>query len=106
MRLEMDKMVNNMNGLLELNWQMILDILQLRMGQVYGQDNLIVIDTDSSEEDVLDTAPVPVPGPVEHRLVPIKELTESVVDSEEGSSGRDEVWEISCEEFVGSSPEL
>ena len=106
MRLEMDKMVNNMNGLLELNWQMILDILQLRMGQVYGQDNLIVIDTDSSEEDVLDTAPVPVPGPVEHRLVPIKELTESIVDSEEGSSGRDEVWEISCEEFVGSSPEL
>ena len=36
MRIEMDTMVNNMNGLLELNQQMIQDILQLRMSQVHG----------------------------------------------------------------------
>ena len=111
MRLEMDEMVNNMNGLLELNHQMIQDILQLRISQVHGQDNLIVVD-DSSEEDVLDTVPVPVPVPSRHELVPIVELTKSVRDSEEeDSSGgesdsEEEIWEISCEEFVGSSPEL
>ena len=105
MRVEMDTMVNNMNSLLELNCQMIQDILQLRMSQVHGWDNLIVVD-DSSEGDVLDTALVPVPGPVEHRLVPIEELTKSVADSEEESNSGNEVWEISCEEFVGSSPEL
>ena len=58
MRLEMDEMVGNMNSLLELNQQMIQDILQLRMSQVHGWDNLIVVD-DLSEEDVLDTALVP-----------------------------------------------
>ena len=72
--------LGNMNSLLELNWQMIQDILQLRMSQVHGWDNPIVVD-DSSEEDILDTALVPVPEPV-HRLVPILELMESVGDSE------------------------
>ena len=71
--------LGNMNSLLELNWQMIQDILQLRMSQVHGWDNPIVVD-DSSEEDILDTALVPVPEPV-HRLVPILELMESAGDS-------------------------
>ena len=85
---------------------MIQDILQLRMSQVHSWDNLIMLD-DSSEEDILDTAPVPVPEPVVHTLVPITELTESVEDSEEGDDDSgDEVWEISREEWVGSSPEL
>ena len=80
MRLEMDEMAGNMNGLLELNRQMIQDILQLRMSQVHGRDNPIVVD-DLSEADVLDTAPVPVPESVVHTLVPISELTESVGDT-------------------------
>ena len=109
MREDMDKMMRNMNGLLELNWQMIQDILQLRMSQVHGQDNLIVVD-DSSEEDVLDTALVLVPEPVVHTLVLISELSESREGSEEeeedGTDMEDEVWEISQEEFIGSSPEL
>ena len=103
--IQMDTMVNNMNGLLELNCQMIQHILQLRMSQVHGWGNLIVVN-DSSDEDVLDTALVPVPVPVEHRLVPIAELTESVESSKEEDDSGDEVWEVSCEEFVGSSPEL
>ena len=109
MQEEMDEMTRNMNGLLELNHQMISDILQLRMGLVHGQDNPIVVD-DSSEEDVLDTAPVPVPEPVVHTLVPILELTESREGSEEEeeeeTDTKDEVWEINREEFAGSSPEL
>ena len=64
-----------------------------------------MIDDEPPVEDMLDTALALVPGPVVHRLVPIKELTESIEDSEEESSG-DEVWEITCEEFVGSNPEL
>ena len=90
---------------------MIQDILQLRMSQVHGQDNPIVVD-DSSEEDVLDTALVPVPELGVHTLVPISELTESREGSEEEeeeeeeTSTEDEVWEISWEEFAGSSPEL
>ena len=84
---------------------MIQSIHQLQTSQVHNQDNLIVIDDKSSVEDILDTAPVPVLGPVKHRLVLIEELTESVEDSEESDSG-DEVWEITCEEFIGSSPEL
>ena len=108
MREDMDEMTRNMNGLLELNRQMIWDILQLRMSLVHGQGNLIVVD-DSSEEDVLDTAPVPVPGPVVHTLVPISELTESREGSEEEegeSDSEEEIWEISREEFGGFSPEL
>ena len=65
---------------------------------------------DSFKEDILDTAPVPVPEPVVHTLVPILELTESREGSEEEeeeeTDSRDEVWEIGREEFVGSSPEL
>ena len=106
---DMDKMMRNMNGLLELNRQMIQDILQLRMSQVHDQDNPIVVD-DLSKGDVLDTAPVLVPGLVVHTLVPISELTESREGSEEKEEEEtdmeDEVWEISREEFAGSSLEL
>ena len=106
MREDMDEMTRNMNGLLELNQQMIQDILQLRMSLVHGWDNLIVVD-NSSDEDVLDTAPVPVPQPVVHTLVLILELMESrEVSEEEKTDMDDEIWEISREEFHGSSPEL
>ena len=109
MREDMDKMTRNMNGLLELNWQMIRDILQLRMSVVHGRDNPIDV-VDSSEEDVVDTALVPVPQPLVHTLVPISELTESREGSEEEEEEEtdtdDEIWEISREEFLGSSPEL
>ena len=93
----MDEMTRNMNGLLELNQQMIRDILQLRMSVVHNRDNLIELD-DSSEGDVVDTAPVPVPQPVVHTLVPILELMESREGSEEEEEETDtddEVWEIS-----------
>ena len=56
--------------------------------------------------------PVPrsltVPRLVVHALVPISELTESREGSEEEEETdmEDEVWEISREEFIGSSPEL
>ena len=112
MREDMDEMTRNMNGLLELNRQMIRDILQLRMSVVHNRDNPIELDT-SSEVDVVDTAPVLVPQPVVHTLVPISELTESREGSEEEEGEEeeetdtdDEVWEISREEFHGSSPEL
>ena len=113
MREDIDEMTRNMNGLLELNRQMIWDILQLRMSVVHGRNNLIEVD-NSSDGDVLDTAPVPVPQPVVHTLVPISELTESREGSEEEreeeeeeeTDTEDEVWEISREEFHGSSPEL
>ena len=112
MREDMDEMTRNMNRLLELNQQMIWDILQLRMSVVHNQDNPIELD-NSSEGDVLDTAPVPVPQLVVHTLVPISELTESREGSEEEEEEEeketdmdDEVWEISQEEFHGSSPEL
>ena len=111
MREDMDEMTRNMNGLLELNRRMIQDILQLRMSVVHNRDNPIELDA-SSEGDVMDTAPVPVPQPVIHTLVPISELTESREGSEEEEEEEeeidtdDEVWEISREEFVGSSPEL
>ena len=85
----MDKMMGNMNGLLELNRQMIWDILQLRMSVVHNWDNPIELDT-SSEEDVVDTAPVPVPQPVVHTLVPISELTESGEGSEEEEEEEEE----------------
>ena len=109
MRDDMDEMTRNMNGLLELNRQMIRDILQLRMSVVHNRDNPIELD-NSSEGDVVDTAPVPVPQPVVHTLVPISELTESrevsEEEEEEETDTDDEVWEISREEFHGSSPEL
>ena len=69
----------------------------------------IIVD-DLSEEDVLDTALVPVPELVVYTLVLILELTESREGSEEEgeeeTDSGDEVWEISWEEFLGSSPEL
>ena len=108
MREDMDEMTRNMNGLLELNQQMIRDILQLRMSVVHDRDNPIVLD-DSSKGDVLDTAPVPVPELVVHTLVLISELMESREGSEEEeeeSDSEEEIWEISREEFLGSSPEL
>ena len=108
MREHMDEMTRNMNGLLELNRQMIRDILQLRMSLVHGRDNPVMVD-DSSEEDILDTAPVPVPEPVVHTLVPVSELMESREGSEEEeeeSDSEEEIWEINREELVGSSPEL
>ena len=104
----MDEMTRNMNGLLELNRQMIRDILQLRMSVVHNRGNPIELD-DSSEGDVLDTAPVPVPQPEVHILVPISELTESrevSEEEEEETDTEDEIWEISWEEFHSSSPEL
>ena len=109
MREDMDEMTRNMNRLLELNRQMIQDILQLRMSVVHNWDNLIELD-NSSEGDVVDTAPVPVPQLVVHTLVPISELMESREGSEEEEDEEetdtdDEVWEISREEFAGSSPE-
>ena len=98
MREDMDEMTRNMNGLLELNQQMISDILQLRMGLVHSRDNPVVVD-GSSEGDVLDTAPVPVPEPVVHTLVLISELMESREGSEEEeeeeTDTEEEVWEIS-----------
>ena len=101
MREDMDEMTRNMNSLLELNQQMIWDILQLRMSVVHNRDNLIELD-DSSEGDVVDTAPVPVPQPVVHTLVLISELTESREGSEEEEEEEeeetdtdDEIWEIS-----------
>ena len=58
----------------------------------------------------MDTAPVLVPQLVVHTLVPISELTESREGSEEEEEEEtdtdDEIWEISREEFHGSSPEL
>ena len=85
MREDMDKMMRNMNRLLELNRQMIRDILQLRISVVHNRDNPIELD-DSSEENVVDTALVLAPRPVVHTLVPISELTES----REGSEGEEE----------------
>ena len=107
MREDMDEMTRNMNGLLELNQQMIRDILQLRMSVVHNRDNPIELDV-SSDEDVVDTAPVPVPQPVVYTLVLISELTESreVSEEEEETDTDNEVWEISREEFHSSSPEL
>ena len=71
------------------------------MSLVHNQGNPIEVD-NSSEEDVTDTAPVPVLQPVVHTLVPILELTESREGSEEEEREEeeetdtdDEVWEIS-----------
>ena len=92
------------------------DLHQLRASQVHGWDNPIVI--DEPEDDMLDLAPVQVLPPIQHQLVPIDELNESVKDSEEGerreeiesSEEEEEVWEIPQEEFKVNawslSPEL
>ena len=99
MREEIDQLQSNMNSLLELNQQMIGSILQLRVSQNHGQDNPIVIDDESSfENGLVNTAPIPE----EHWLVLINELAES----ESSGDDKDEIWEISHEEFIGSSSEL
>ena len=112
MREEMRDLTQDMYLLVELNQRLMGDLRQLRASQVHGCDNPIVVN------DVLDLAPVHVPPPVQHQLVPIDELTGSVEDSEEGervesfesSEDEEEVWEIPREEFEAtvrsSSPEL
>ena len=113
MREEMRDLTNGMYLLVELNQQLMGDLCQLRASQVHGQGNLIVI--DDPEDDMLDLAPVQVPPPVQHQLVPIDELTGSIEDSEggeslESSEDKEEVWEIPREEFEASaqssSPEV
>ena len=112
MREEMRDLTQGMYLLVELNQRLMGDLRQLRASQVHGRNNPIVVD------DVLDLAPVHVPPPVHHQLVPIDELTGSVEDSKEGervevlesSEDEEEVWEIPWEEFEASarssSPEL
>ena len=80
MREEMRDLTQGMYLLVELNQRLMGDLRQLRASQIHGRNNPIVVD------DVLDLAPVPapVPAPVQHQLVPIDELNESVEDSEEG----------------------
>ena len=92
------------------------DLHQLRVSQVHDQNNPIVV--DKSEDDMLDLAPVQVLPPIQHQLVPIDELNESVEDSKEGerreeiesSEEEEEVWEIPQEELEVNawslSPEL
>ena len=78
MREEMVDMLRGMHLFVELNWQLIGSINQLRASQVHNWNNLIVID---EPDDVLDFALVHVLAPVDHQLVPINELTESVGDT-------------------------
>ena len=112
MREEMRDLTSGMYLLVELNQRLMGDLRQLWVSQVHGHDNLIVVD------DVLDLAPVQIPPPVQHQLVPIDELTGSVEDSEEGerveslesSEDEEDVWVIPREEFEASawssSPEV
>ena len=116
MREEIRDLTNGMYLLVELNQRLMGDLRQLRVSQVHGRGNPIVI--DDPEDDVLDLALVHVPPPIQHQLVPIDELNESVEDSEEGerreslesSEDKEEVWEIPQEEFEATaqslSPEL
>ena len=105
MQVEIEELRVGMNGLLELNQQMIMSIHRSRVSQVHNWSNPIVIDDEPSADDtIVNTAPVPIPEV--HRLIPIEELAESIRDSEEGEDSEDKIWEISCEEFMGSSPEL
>ena len=94
----MNDMMRGMNLLVELNHQMIGSIQQLRASQIHCWDNPIMIDDEPSEDNLVDTAPIPE----EHQLVPINEL----VASESSGDDEDKIWEISHEEFVGSSPRL
>ena len=87
MREEMVDLMRGMYLLVELNQWLVEDLCQLRVSQVHGRDNPIVI---NESNDVLDLALVQVPAPVEHQLVPIDESTESVGDSEEEESGDEE----------------
>ena len=116
MREDIRDLTNGMYLLVELNQRLMGDLCQLRASQVHGRGNPIMI--DEPEDDVLDLAPVHVPPPIQHQLVLIDELNESVEDSEEGerveslesSEDEEEVWEIPREEFEAtawsSSPEV
>ena len=105
MREEIRDLTNGMYLLVGLNQRLMGDLCQLRVSQVHGWDNPIVI--DDPEDDVLDLAPVHVPPPIQHQLVLIDELNKSIEDSEEGerreslesSEDEEEVWEIPREEF-------
>ena len=109
MREEIRDLTNGMYLLVELNQRLMGDLRQLRVSQVHGWNNLIVI--DEPEDDVLDLAPVHVPPPIQHQLVPIDELNESIEDSEEGerreglesSEDEEEVWEVPQEEFEATA---
>ena len=46
-----DRMREEMDGLLLVNQRMVNAIVQLRVGQVHNQDNLIVIDNNSSSSE-------------------------------------------------------
>ena len=59
MREEMSDLTRGMYLLVELNQWLMGDLRQLRVSQVHGLGNLIVI--DEPEDDMLDLAPVPVP---------------------------------------------
>ena len=100
MREEIADLTRGIYLLVELNQRLMGDLRQLRASQVHGQGNLIMI--DEPEDDMLDLALVHVPPPVQHQLVLIDELNESIEDSEEGerresiesSEDKEEVWEI------------
>ena len=64
MREEMADMLRGMYLLVELNWQLMELVCQLRASHIHGQDNPIVV--DKLEDDVLDLALVQVPAPVQH----------------------------------------
>ena len=103
----MERMRADMDGLLLLNQRMAEAILQLRAGQVHNQGNPIVIDDDSSEDEVAETPRIPEGA----LLVPIED--EEVVEESSEEDEEEEVWEIPREEFEDavvdtrhSSPEL
>ena len=91
MREEIRDLTNGMYLLVELNQRLMGDLRQLRVSQVHGWGNLIVI--DEPEDDMLDLAPAHIPPLVQHQLVLIDELNESVEDSEEGER-RERVWRV------------
>ena len=64
MREEMADMSRGMYLLVELNWQLMESICQLRASHVHGQDNPIMI--DEPKDDVLDLAPGSILALVQH----------------------------------------
>ena len=64
MRKEMADMLRGMYLLVELNWQLMESVCQLRASHVHSWGNPIVI--NEPEDDVLDLALVQVPAPVQH----------------------------------------
>ena len=102
MREEMVDLTRGMYLLVELNQWLVEDLHQLRVSQVHGWDNPIMI---NESDDMLDLTLVQVPAPVEHQLVPIDESTESVGDSEEEESGDEEEESGDEEEESGDEEE-